>query len=720
MRLMFLRGLFLSAVSAMAADGQEPVRDSIIADSIRARLDSARTTLPVVTITGTRQRESIYIVPLAVSVVRKNEIENTRGYSLADVLQGVPGVIAQTRYGTSDVRLVIRGFGSRGAGDRSNSGTSRGVRVLVDGIPETEPDGRTAFDLVDFAAAERVEIIRSNASAIWGNAAGGVVDITTAVDVEHPFVSIGQMAGSFGLKRTVVQGGTRFGDASLSATFTNTSQRGWRAHSDARRTLLTTALSAPLGSGTLAKVLVTAANDLFHVPGPLTLTEFEANPRQANATYTARDERRHNKVGRIGLTLDHQIDSSNSLSGMFFINPKVLERSERGTFRDFNRHHLGGNLIFRNRSRFRERVRGTTIIGLDEAFQGGTILFYSLSPEGTRGAQLVDNKGEDATNRGIFVQQELLVDDRFVLEIGARYDDITYNYRSFTTPALDASKSFRQVTPKVGVSYRMSSAHSVYVNVGGGIEAPAGNETDPAGTFGQDTVTGINPLLDAIQSTTYELGTKQFVLGSRGTLTYDAALYWTEVRNEIIPYRGGRFYFTAGRVRRQGAELGASVASMRGFHIRGSATYARNRYIDYVVDSVHYGSPGAFANYAGNRVAGLPDVFYSLAASQDIPLRVPLNFQLALRGVGRFFADDPNTVEVPAQNILSATVSVPHPIALTNELSLHGFLGVENIFNRKHIASAFTNPDMVSGVPVAFEPGAPRSVILSLSLSRGR
>ena len=148
MKLVFLRGLFLSAVSAMAADGQEPVRDSIVADSIRARLDSARTTLPVVTITGTRQRESIYIVPLAVSVVRKNEIENTRGYSLADVLQGVPGVIAQTRYGSSDVRLVIRGFGSRGAGDRSNSGTSRGVRVLVDGIPETEPDGRTAFDLI--------------------------------------------------------------------------------------------------------------------------------------------------------------------------------------------------------------------------------------------------------------------------------------------------------------------------------------------------------------------------------------------------------------------------------------------------------------------------------------------------------------------------------------------------------------------------------------------
>ena len=47
----------------------------------------------------------------------------------------IPGVIAQSRYGTSDVRLIIRGFGARGAGDRSNSGTSRGIRVLLDGFP---------------------------------------------------------------------------------------------------------------------------------------------------------------------------------------------------------------------------------------------------------------------------------------------------------------------------------------------------------------------------------------------------------------------------------------------------------------------------------------------------------------------------------------------------------------------------------------------------------
>ena len=121
------------------------------------------------------------------TVIGKTELENRRGSSLDEVLHAVPGVFAQSRYGTSDVRLVIRGFGARGAGDRSNAGTSRGIRVLLDGIPETEPDGRTSFDLIDLAAARKVEVIRSNASALYGNAAGGVLDITTVGYADRPF-----------------------------------------------------------------------------------------------------------------------------------------------------------------------------------------------------------------------------------------------------------------------------------------------------------------------------------------------------------------------------------------------------------------------------------------------------------------------------------------------------------------------------------------------------
>ena len=225
----------------------------------------------------------------------------------------MPGVFAQSRYGTSDVRLLIRGFGARGAGDRSNAGTSRGVRVLLDGIPETEPDGRTSFDLVDLAAARRVEIVRSNASALYGNAAGGVVDITTVGFADRQFAAASQMAGSFGLKRTILDAGTTVGGGSVNATFTNTSQDGWRAHSDARRSLFIRPLS-PTRVPRRRSTVPDRCQRSLHIPGPLTLSEAEATPRSANATYAARDERRYNRVGRIGVTVDHDLAANSSLS----------------------------------------------------------------------------------------------------------------------------------------------------------------------------------------------------------------------------------------------------------------------------------------------------------------------------------------------------------------------------------------------------------------------
>src|SRR4051812_44173713 len=153
------------------------VRDTVVA-------------IPGVSVTATREPSSILSTPLAITKITAPALRATNGYGIEDALTLVPGVVAQSRYGTSDVRLMIRGFGARGAGDRSNSGTSRGVRILVDGFPETEPDGRTAFDQVDLATAQAVEVIRSNASSMYGNAAGGVVNILTVPSGSEPSLEL--------------------------------------------------------------------------------------------------------------------------------------------------------------------------------------------------------------------------------------------------------------------------------------------------------------------------------------------------------------------------------------------------------------------------------------------------------------------------------------------------------------------------------------------------
>lgn len=684
--------------------------------------DSARVVLAPVTVKATRAATQIFAAPLAVTVIGKKQLENKRGYSLDEAVSVVPGVLAQSRYGASDIRLNIRGFGARGAGDRSNAGTSRGIRVLLDGIPETEPDGRTAFDLIDLAAARSIEVVRSNASALWGNAGGGVVSISTVPEMTGPFGSATQMAGSYGFLRTALQAGTLVGPASLAITFTNTSQEGYRAHADSRRALVNASITSPLGESTNLGVFIAAANDLFHIPGPLSMEEALANPRSANATYAARDERRLNRLARVGVTLEHDFTANSALSGMVFANPKYLQRSERGTFRDFNRHHMGGNLVYRNTHSLSPRIGATTIVGADGAFQDGSVLFYSLSPTNTRGTELRDNKGEGAINTGIFAQEQLRLGERLSLELGARWDRIRYDYRSHIDPGLDDVKDFSRVTPRIGVNYRLGTTHSVYANIGGGIEAPAGNETDPASTFGQDTVTALNPLLEPIHSTTYEVGTKHLVPLAGGFLSafsYEIALYDTHVTNEIVPYRGGRFYFTAGKADRRGVELGASLIGASDLELAGSVTMSRNRYIDYRVDSVHYGRPGSSADYAGNDIAGVPPLFYNVSAARGFGASVPLRLQVNMRGIGDYFVDDANSVQVPAYHTFSATASTGDGIAL-GRVALRAFFTVDNLTDRRYIGSAFVNPDIVNGVPLAFEPGAGRTFTVSVSIGPKR
>lgn len=695
----------------------------IAVPTVRAQDSSRVQPLPPLSVTAARTPVSILDVPLAVTLVGRDQLRLRRGVGLDEALSLVPGVLAQSRSGGGDVRISIRGFGSRGAGDRSNAGTSRGVRILIDGIPETEPDGRTALDLVDLALVEQVEVVRSNASSLYGNAAGGVLDLRTIPAGGTRQATFQTQAGSFGLQRLIARGAAPVGGGSAYSGLASTHLDGWRAHSQSDRITVLGGVAAPLGDRTSFAVLAAGGNDRFQIPGPLTRAQADADPLGANVTYAARDERRYNRLARIGATILHHLDSTRTVSGMLFVSPKVLQRSERGTYRDFTRYHLGGNLVLRDAHVIANGVRGRVTAGLDEAYQDGAILFYNLTAAGTRGTTLRDNKREGANNAGAFVEEQLAFGERLLLSLGARYDAIGYYNQNFITPKLDASRTFSRATPKLGATWKLSSTHSLYASVGGGVEVPAGNETDPAGTFGQDTVTSLNPLLDPIRSTTYEVGTKHIVAfgGDAPFLrsaSYDLALYDTDVRNEIVPYRGGRFYFTAGKVRRRGAELGLAVAAADGVGARGALTLNRHRYTEYLVDSVHYGAPGRFANYAGNRVVGVPSVHYGASLSYAPAHLHGVRLEGGVTGVGRYFADDANLVEVPGYALLNATLAYDNPLAVRRGVGVRGFVSVNNLADRRHIGSAFLNPDVVAGVPVAFEPGRPREVVVGLTVGR--
>jgi iron complex outermembrane receptor protein len=688
-------------------------------DPLPSGADSAFA-LPDISVLGERHPRSSFDAPAALTELGPGDAFGRNGTGLDAALRLVPGVIAQSRAGSHDVRIVIRGFGARGAGDRSNSGTARGVRVLVDGFPETEPDGRTAFDGIDLAAMERMEVVRSNLSSTWGNAAGGVVSVSTAPSAPGRRAEGETLLGGFGLRRFVARGSSgASGGAALHAALVRSVFEGWRQHSASDRVLLNAGASVPAGAHTRASAHLLGTINDFRIPGPLTAAEVAADPRQANAVYRQRDERRLNRVARLGLALRHGDDRSWGVVATAFAQPKDLTRSERGTYREFDRWHLGGSVVGRGAFAYTGTVRGAVIAGVDEAYQNGPARFWSLSPDGGKGTTLQTDKREGANNIGVFAQHQLELGERWSVIAGARYDVIRYSLADELQPQLDAARSFSRITPKLAVNLRLAPTHSVYASMGGGVEAPAGNETDPPGTFGQDTVTGLNPLLEPIVSTTWEVGTKQVVGSGRGALrllSYDAALYYTRVRNEIVPYRGGRFYFSAGRVRRVGAELGLRAELPAGFSLGSALTWSNNRYLEYVVDSVHYGRPGAVADYSENRIVGVAD-FLAGAEARWEPGFAPVRAQLGLDGTTGYWADDANTVRVPGYAIWSLTLGTREPLPLGGSIGVGGFLTVANLFDRAYIASAFLNPDVVNGVPVAFEPGLPRHLVLSFSVS---
>ncbi len=702
-------------VSANSAYAQGAAQDSAKRDSLAQRLTPF-------SVRATRSSENIFASPMAITRIDKSRFDAKAGFGLNDAMSSVPGALVQSRYGTSDVRITIRGFGARGAGDRSNAGTSRGIRVLLDGMPETEPDGRTAFDNVDLAAIEGIDVIRSNSSALWGNAAGGVVSLSTVPVIDRPFSSATVQSGSFGLMRYIAQTGAPIGNGGVAyATFVNTTFDGWRMNSDARRVMVNTGIVAPIGDKTKVRVHLTGSNNLFHIPGPLNDTQVAADPQQANATYNTRDERRYNRLARLGASVEQQISPRATVSAMAYINPKYLQRSERGTFRDFTRYHGGGNVAYNRNDTVNTTVKNRFTMGLDQAYQDGAILFYSLSATAGRGTTLSDNKKEGAYNNGVYVEDEMLFHDKIGVSIGARADGISYYYKSFIRPKTDASRTFSQVTPKLGLSYRVTPTHQFYANVGGGVEAPAGNETDPASTFGQDTVTALNPLLEPIRSTTYEVGTKHFAVVNAGFITgvsYDVAAYLTNVKNEIVPYRGGRFYFTAGEARRTGVEVSLNAQAKHGFRLDNALTLSKNTYEKYLVDSVHYGKAGAFADYSGNLIVGVPKWFYNSTLSwSDSRAPLGLGWSVGLQGFGDYYADDANTVKIPQAHLLNATLRADR-LVQARDVTLKAFVTVENAGDRAFIGSAFLNPDIVSGKPLAYEPGMPRAVTLSFSVVR--
>ncbi len=676
-----------------------------------------------VVVTGLRYAESLIELPMSVTVLKGEDLLFNRGYGAEEVLNRVPGVLAQTRSGGTDMRLTIRGFGARGAGDRSNSGTSRGIKILLDGLPMTEPDGRTAFDLLDIDNASKIEIIRSNLSSVWGNAAGGVVNISTIPNFAKDYVQLDVQNGSFGYQKYGLSAASNldFGKAYIQASQTNFD--GFRQHSEGSRLLLNAGLVSALSNKTTLDVHLTATQNKFNIPGPLTQDVFDLAYTSANDLYLTRKERRNNTLGRLGMNLMHNFDDNNTLQFSSFAETKFLERSERNTFRNFLRYHVGASVSYKNVTQITDEIKNTALVGFDEAYQDGGIMFFSLDANKNRGT-LQTNKREGANTLGAYIQDEIQYGNLSVF-LGGRLDAVSYHSANYLDGGVFKNqptdkKVFDKFIPRFGVNYKIDESNSVFVSYGGGIEVPAGNETDPTPEFGNDTLFIINPLLDPIISTTTEIGWKLFLPQSSwyNNLDFTFAAFNIDVVNDIVPYRGGRYYFTAGKTNRKGVELGLNLQTEMGIKFNSAFTFMSTEYTDYKIDSAFTSpkSPGNFAVYNGNNIAGIPNSNYFVSIGYVAKSLNDLEFAFNVNGISKYFVDDANKIEVPAFTTLGFRLQTGTLINISENMPLSLYVNMNNITDAKYAASAFINPDLVGGKPVYLESGMPRNFIAGMKI----
>ncbi|MGH8162417.1 MAG: TonB-dependent receptor plug domain-containing protein, partial [Gammaproteobacteria bacterium] len=236
------------------------------------------TRLTPITVTATRVPTPGFDVPAAISVITRDQIrQGPPGASLAQTLARVPGLVAQNRQSyAQDLQLSLRGFGARA------SFGVRGIRLLMDGLPLSLPDGQGETDPFDLAIAQRIEVLRGPFSTLYGNAAGGVIQVFTENGPARPTVGAHLMLGSYGTRVERFQGGGTAGAFNYIANFSRFATDGYRDHSAAEREHLYTKLRYTPSENTKLTFLFNAENQPYaEDPSGLTAEQVAENPRQA-------------------------------------------------------------------------------------------------------------------------------------------------------------------------------------------------------------------------------------------------------------------------------------------------------------------------------------------------------------------------------------------------------------------------------------------------------
>jgi iron complex outermembrane receptor protein len=686
---------FVLLAIAAPASAQQPVRpDSAAGDSTRI------TQLPEVQVTVTRTAEPLSRAPFATGVLDRQALQRgQQTLGIDEALNNLPGVVVSNRYNFSlDQRISIRGFGSR-----SNFGV-RGLKILLDGIPQTLPDGQSQLTNIDFADIERAEVLKGASSSLYGNASGGVISFQSERAAPGPFAQrVRVQAGSgkrngdaFYKWQSWTSG--RSGSASGTLSVSQFKADGFRQHSAAEFRQLNAGLDYAISGTTLGTLRLSLAdNPEAENPGALTRSELGANPEAAAASNILRGADKDAQQYQLALGLRHFDQEGNEydvsvfgllrdLANPLAAPPDINPGPTAGTFVAIDRA-VGGVRLSGNRRLGASPTSPRLSAGADlQRMRDDRQNFVSNA--GQRTDVVFLDQIEKVTELGPFAQLQWSPLEPLLLSTGARYDWVRFSLDDrYLGDGFDDSgaRTMSALSGNVGASWSFGDPFVPYVNLSTSFETPTTTElvNQPDGSG------GFNPDLGPQRAVNYEIGARgQPAPG----VSYSAAFFLGRITDAIVQVGeiGGRAFFgNTGKTHNDGAELGLSLAPTHWLSLSGAYTYAHYRFASGPSD--------------GNRLPGVPDHFWRLGVRATLPQGLFLDADHTIST--SVAADDANVIIADGWNAGVTNLRLGWG-GEVGQLQLGPFLGVNNLWDRRYVGSVTLNG--LGGR--VFEP-APRRVI---------
>ena len=645
-----------------------------------ATLDLVLNIAPIAeTVTVTRTEQDLSAVPSAVAVVRRDTIEvGQRRASLDEALRGIPGLFVQNRRNYSQSGGV--GLSIRAPEPRFGL---RGLALLQDGIPITTADGTTEPGNVDLGSAGRIEVIRGPSSVLYGNAAGGVINVTTEFNPSRRLTFLPDIQfGSYGYNQQQLRTEGRAGDTDFLVNVSRFESDGFRRHSHAEIRQANVVVRDQMSPRTEIRGVFNfydtpfAENSSF-----LNETDARNNPRKPGRNVIEQNWGEGVTQGQGGVTLEHRFGGGQLLRGTGW-----------GVWRDFEGVGVGRVIdLGRKGGGFRTEVLGEARLsvlpvewtaGVDLSSQNDDRNEFRLVAPSTPGGMaergtLLVNQQENVLSLGPFVQASLEVHPRWRVTGGVRYDyyDFSADDRKLDDGDQSGSRTMSAVSPSVGVTFLAANGINLYSSLSTAYETPTAqelsNRPEGEGGFNQD--------LEPEDLTSWEIGVRGLAEPAR--LRYELAFYTAQVTNGLVPFErpdGVVFFTNAGETSRNGVEMLVEWVPDSSFAARFAYTYQ-----DFTFDK--FTDEGG-VNHDGNIEPGAPPHRVFAGVTHRTPYGLTSIAQL--RWVDEYTVNNENTAFNWAYTVVDLRFALDRR---WGDANFRPFIGIDNLFDERYNSSTIQN-----------------------------